>query len=341
LWTQLVELKIRGSVMLDRVVEIGGKGRYLSQYRGFLVVADSDKEIGRVAISDIGVLIVNAYGVTYSHSLLLTLAENNIPTVLCDVNHMPVAWVWPAETNHIQAQRMDAQLNAKAPMKKRLWQQIIKKKIVFQAELLEHLGKESVSLQRLAPKVLSGDPQNIEAQAARRYWRLLLGESFRRDRKSGQLNAQLNYGYTILRSAVARSILAAGLHPTPALNHANKYNAYRLADDLMEVFRVVVDWKVYSNGQKGELELTDQVKKGLVNSLYHPIAYRSDVKSLVHASSRLATSLVHVYSMQRDKLLLPEKIDYTSALVNQNAERIPVDVGIIDVRLASENEAGT
>tara|TARA_B110000908_G_C10170692_1_gene410671 strand:- start:217 stop:1200 length:984 start_codon:yes stop_codon:yes gene_type:complete len=326
--------------MLDRVVEITGKGRYLTRHRGFLVVSDQDQEIGRVALSDIGVLIVNAYGVTYSHSLLVTLAENNIPTVLCDVNHMPVAWIWPAETNHIQAQRIDAQLNAKTPMKKRLWQQIVRKKIVFQAQLLEHLGKESIGLHRLSSKVLSGDPKNVEAQAARRYWRILFGEGFRRDRKAGQLNAQLNYGYTVLRSTLARGILAAGLHPTPALNHTNKYNAYRLADDLMEIYRVVVDWKVYSNAQKGKVELTKEVKAGLVDILYHPMVYKTDVKSLVNSSSRLATSLVHVFQMQRNKLLLPEKIDYANELVSHNAERIPIDVDIIDVRPAGKYEEG-
>lgn len=317
--------------MLDRVIEVTGTGRYLSRHRGFLVVSECEREIGRVAIGDIGTLIVNAHGVTYSHNLLITLAENNIPTVLCDDRHMPVAWVWPVQTNHIQAQRMDAQLKATLPMKKRLWQQLVKKKISFQSELLEQIGKDATSLRRLVPKVLSGDPQNIEAQAARRYWQLLFGESFRRDRKSGGINTQLNYGYTILRSAVARGILGAGLHPTPSLNHVNKYNAYRLADDLMEIYRVIVDWRAYLNWMQGEIELTKESKAAMVDNLYHPLVYKGGTRSLIQSCSRLTVSLAQVFSMQRDSLLLPETVKFTTNLAHQDAERIPIDVDIIDV----------
>jgi len=317
--------------MQPRVVEIASSNRYLSLYRGFLKVSKGSEELGRVAISDIGVLVINAHGISYSNDLMVSLAKYNIPVILCGRNHMPVSWLWPTDAHHLQAQRMDAQLSASLPTKKRMWQMVVRKKIAFQADLLDELNLSSAPVRSLIRKVKSGDPENIEAQAARHYWRLLFGKSFRRDRAATGTNAYLNYGYTILRSAVVRGILAAGLHPTIAINHTNKYNAHRLADDLMEVFRVIVDWRVYRAMNAHSEELTAQNKEYLVDALYHPVLVKGAMTSMANSSQRLATSLAQVYTGHRDKIVLPDKIIFRDETIDSDVEWVSFDVASADV----------
>src|SRR5262249_34865000 len=163
------------------------------------------------------------------------------PLVISAANHNPIAFLWPLDAHHEQAGRMDAQLDASLPLKKRLWSQLVKAKLQQQAAVLEACGDSPALIAALIPKVRVGDPDNIEAQAARRYWSRVMGEEFTRDQDGDGINALLNYAYTILRSATARAVLAAGLHPSIGLHHSNRQNAMRLVDDLMEPFRPVMD----------------------------------------------------------------------------------------------------
>ena len=155
--------------MIGRVVEIAGDGRHLSLYRGFMVVKKERKEVARVPLDDIAVLIANAHGLTYSNNLLLALAERGAAIILCGPNHAPKAWVWPLEGHYAQTARMRAQLAASKPLKKRLWQVLVRAKIAQQGAVLGYQGKPAGGFELLARKVRSGDPQNLEAQAARRY----------------------------------------------------------------------------------------------------------------------------------------------------------------------------
>ena len=210
--------------MIGRVIEVASAGRHLARDRGLMTVSHEGVEDGRVPLDDIGVLLCNARDLTYSNELLIELARRGAAVVLCD-NYLPVTWLWPLEGNHIQALRMRRQLEASLPLRKRLWQALVKAKIAQQENTLELLGVSGGNLGELAKRVRSGDPENVEAQAARRYWPLLFGDSFRRERFGPMPNPLLNYGYTVLRAATARAVVAAGLHPSVGLHHANRMNA--------------------------------------------------------------------------------------------------------------------
>jgi CRISPR-associated protein Cas1 len=166
--------------VIGRIVEIAEDGRHLSMHRGFMVVSAEKAEVGRVPLDDIGVVIANAHGLTYTNNLLIELAERGVSVVLCGPHHRPVAWLWPMEGHHMQAMRMRAQLAAPAPLGKRLWQILVRAKVQQQAATLAALGRPAGGFQLLARQVRSGDPENIEAQAARRYWPLMFGNGFRR-----------------------------------------------------------------------------------------------------------------------------------------------------------------
>lgn len=292
--------------MIGRIVEIAGDGRYLSLHRGFLVVSHKGEEIGRTPIDDVTALIGNAHGLVYSNNLLVALAERGAPFVLCGKNHRPAGLLWPVENHHRQAARMDAQLRASLPLRKRLWKQVVQAKIRMQAAAVAFCGGPEPPLRRLADKVRSGDSINIEGQAARLYWGLLLGKSFRRDRDASGTNAMLNYGYTILRAIVARQVMAAGLHPGIPLHHLNEGNAMRLVDDLMEPFRPLVDLCVRRLEKNGKNEMDAGVRRGLAILGARSLRTRHGVSPVSLVVQRLSTSLAQIYETPSAPLELPD-----------------------------------
>ncbi len=291
--------------MPDRVVEIAEDGRHLSVSRGFLVVEAERQELGRIPLDDVGVLIVNAHGTTYSNNLLVRLAEKGAAVVLCGANHSPVAWMWPLVGHHVQAARMRAQLAASKPLAKRLWQIVIKSKIEQQAAVLQALGKPAGAFDLLIREVRSGDPDTIEAQAARRYWPLIFGPDFRRDREASGANALLNYGYTVMRSAVARAVVGAGLHPSIGIHHSNQYNDMCLIDDLLEPFRPLVDLTVARLVTSGAPEVTPDIKRQLAGLTSADMATAAGTTPLSTCLERLAVSLARAYESGTASLDLP------------------------------------
>lgn len=291
--------------MIGRIVEIAEDGRHLSLHRGFLVVEASGAEIGRVALDGIGALIANSHGLSYSNNLLVTLADRNIPLVLCGPNHTPRAMLWPVEGHHAQSRRMRAQIGAGEPLRKRLWQSVVRAKITNQGAALEAAGCQSNDLGAMARRVRSGDPDNLEAQAAQRYWPRLMGADFRRDTAAPGVNGMLNYGYAILRSAVARSVMAAGLHPTLGIHHGNQNNPMCLVDDLMEPFRPVVDIAVMRLVRNGTGEVTSEVKHALASLLSQDMATDAGTTPLVTCAHRLAASVAKSYETGTPALDLP------------------------------------
>lgn len=294
--------------MIGRIVEVADDKRHLFLSRGFLVVQDTDgerKELGQVPLDDIAAVIANAHGLSYTNNLLVALAERCAPFVLCAANHNAVGMLLPIEGNYQQAKRYDAQIAANQPLIKRLWAEIVKSKLQQQAAALEAAGAPYVPLQALVRKVRSGDPENFEAQGARRYWSLLFGDEFRRDQQGGGINGMLNYGYTVLRATTARAIVAAGLHPTIGLHHSNEGNAMRLVDDLMEPFRPVIDLKVWQLQKQGESEITPETKRALVRTLYDDMQTSAGATPVMVCTQKLATSLAQVFMGEKDKLDLP------------------------------------
>lgn len=292
--------------MIGRIVEIAGDGRYLSLDRGFLVVSHKGEELGRTPIDDVAALIGNAHGLVYSNNVLVALAERGTPFVLCGAHHRPVGMLWTVEGHHRQAARMDAQLRASQPLRKRLWKQVVQVKIGMQAAVLGLYGGPELPLRRLALKVRSGDPSNAEAQAARLYWGLLFGKDFRREREAPGVNAMLNYGYTVLRAIVARQLMAAGLHPSIPLHHANEGNAMRLVDDMMEPFRPVVDASVRRLSEAGVSELNVAARRELAVLGTRSLRTARGISPVSVAVQRLAVSLAQVYESPVARLELPE-----------------------------------
>ncbi len=294
--------------MIGRIVEVADDRRHLFVSRGFMVVQETEgerKELGQVPLDDIAAVIANAHGLMYSNNLLISLAERGAPFVLCGANHNAVGMVLPIDGNFQQAKRFDAQLDAGKPVHKRMWAEIVRSKLIQQAAALEAAGAPHAPLIALVGKVRSGDPDNLEAQGARRYWGLLFGEGFRRDQSGGGLNGMLNYGYTVYRAAMARAIVAAGLHPTLGIHHSNEGNAMRLVDDLMEPFRPMVDLLVWQLKRRGEAEVTPDTKRALVRSLYDDMQTDSGATPAMVCMQRLAVSVAHVYLGECEKLDLP------------------------------------
>lgn len=294
--------------MLNRIVEIADDQRHLFMHRGFMVVRDTDgerKELGQIPLDDIAAVIANAHGLSYTNNLLVALAERGAPFVLCGANHNAVGMLLPIDGNYQQAKRFDAQIAASKPTAKRLWAEIVRAKLQQQAAALEASGGPTVPLTALVAKVRSGDPENLEAQGARRYWSLLFGDEFRRDQNADGINAMLNYGYTVLRATTARAVVAAGLHPTIGLHHSNEGNPMRLVDDLMEPFRPVIDLKVWQLQRNGETMVTPDTKRALVRTLYDDMQTEAGATPVLVCTQRLATSLAQVYIGEREKLDLP------------------------------------
>lgn len=273
-----------------------------------MVVQQSDgerPELGQVPLDDIAAVIANAHGLSYTNNLLVALAERGAPFVLCAANHNAVGMLVPIEGNFESAKRIEAQIDAKLPTHKRMWAAMVRSKLEQQAAALAATGAPTAPLTALAAQVKSGDPANLEAQGARRYWGLLFGEDFRRDQNAGGVNAMLNYGYTVLRAATARAVIAAGLHPSIGLHHSNDTNAMRLVDDLMEPFRPVIDLRVWLLRRGGEDQITAETKRALVRTLFDDMQTSAGATPVTVCAQRLATSLAQVYLGEREKLDLP------------------------------------
>lgn len=293
--------------MIGRIVEIAEDGRHLSLHRGFLVVEHRRQELGRVPLDDVAAVIATGHGFTCTGNLIAALSRRGIGLLMCGSDHMPTAFLWPMEGHHAQALRMRAQLEVPRPLAKRLWQLLVRAKIRQQGAVLEALGRPAGAFDALARSVRSGDPDNLEAQAARRYWPLLFGQDFRRDADAAGSNALLNYGYAVLRSATARAVVAAGLHPTLGVHHHHRNNPFCLVDDLMEPFRPFVDLTALRLVEGGSTEVTPETKRALAAVTRLDLRTAEGVTPLGTSVHRLASSLARAYETGRPELDLPSE----------------------------------
>jgi CRISPR-associated protein Cas1 len=291
--------------MVGQVVEIATDGRYLSLDRGFMTISEHGDEIGRVPLDQVAAVVANAHGLTYSNNILVTLAQRGVPVILCGGNHVPAAIVWPVDGHHAQSGRMIDQASAGLPLKKRLWAQIVRAKILAQGSTLASVGAPHSGFLLLSRKVRSGDPENVEAEAARRYWPLLMGKEFRRDQDGVGKNALLNYGYAILRGGVARAVMAAGLHPGFGLMHSNRANPMLLVDDLMEPFRPIVDREVWRLSNAGVAEVDRDSKAALARIMVVDLPTRHGESPLMNCAERMVQSLARAFAGDGETLDLP------------------------------------
>lgn len=307
--------------MIGRIVEIASDGRYLSIDRGFMVVSRGTECLGKVPLDDIAGLICNTHALTYSNNLLVALAQRSCPVVLCGKNHMPAGLIWPAEGHHRQGARLDIQIAATVPLKKRLWKALIQSKLIMQAAALELCNRPGAPLRAMVRKVKAGDTSNTEGQGARTHWSLLFGKQFRRDPDAPGVNALLNYGYTVVRSVVARHVMGHGLNPGIGLHHANDGNAMRLVDDLMEPFRPVADAWVYRLNRQGISDVTNEAKRALGLLPTRTMITPDGRSPLTLVVQRLCSSLVRVLDGTAKKLVLPHiEQDVLTAIWNEPDE---------------------
>ncbi len=297
---------------MNRVIEIQSDGYYLSAERGFMVVEKKgEDEARKIPLTDIGVLILSGGGCGISTNLVIRLIEAGTGIVLCGANYHPAALIHPVEGHHAQTGRIRQQIDASLPLQKRLWQSLVQAKIRHQAEVLSRWAGRDEGLTELARRVGSGDPDNKEAQAARRYWPVLFGTKFRRDPKTGGINALLNYGYAVIRAQMARSVAACGLHPALGLHHQNDTNPFCLVDDLMEPFRPVIDHCVRTivNGKKDTpAELTPDLKRQLAGVLSCLLKGKDDIAIVPTHILRLSQSLAQSLTAKQDSLIFPASI---------------------------------
>lgn len=322
---------------LGRIVEISEEGRHLTKDRGFLVVQAGREETGRVPLDDLMAVLATARGTSVSIALLAALAERGVTFVVPGGNFAPAALLWPVEGHHAVSRRMAAQIDRTRSLEKRLWQQIVAAKIRRQAWALHRASAPSGAFARLARLVKPGDPENIEAQAARRYWPLMMGSGFRRDQDAPGTNALLNYGYAVLRAGVARAICAVGLHPALGVFHRNPQNPMPLADDLMEPFRPVVDDVVRLLLTDGITEVTIAAKRRLVALLWRDEPTEAGMSPLATVILRTAQSLAESYLSGVAMLEFPFLVE--GGRGHANAERLPDHVDGADVRPAGDDQA--
>lgn len=295
--------------MTQSIVEIAQDGRHISLFRGFLKISEGEQELARIPLDSIHALLLNCHQATISQNILLTCANEGIPVIICGSNHTPAGIFWPVVSHYKQAGNMQAQLNSTKPFAKQLWKQLVQSKIMGQHQVLDGTNNfMGNALAEMAKRVKSGDTDNIEAQAARRYWPLLMGEGFTRNPDIAGANSLLNYGYAILRSAVARAVIAAGLHPSIGVHHQNRLNAFCLVDDLMEPYRPAVDYMVFNLLKDGYNDITPETKKALASVLEWNISMPFEVTSISNAVLYTAQSLAQSFNESSVKLSLPRNI---------------------------------
>ena len=261
-----------------------------------------------IPIEDIGIVVVESLQVTITSSLANALMQSGVGVIYCDEKHMPVGLLLPLEGHTQQTERIRIQLDASLPLKKNLWQQTVSAKIVNQAYLLAQKGIDVTNMYRWAKEVQSGDAKNHEARAAVKYWAQLFPlEGFTRDPDGDAPNCLLNYGYSILRGLTARAIVSSGMLPTLGIFHKNKYNAFGLADDIMEPYRPFVDQMVLELVQNGEdfFQLTKDHKITLLGIMRKDVLMEEQKSPLMVALSRTTSSLFDCYAGKTRKILYP------------------------------------
>lgn len=264
-----------------------------------------------IPIEDIGMIVIDNKRITLTSGVIAALLENNSSIITCDDHSMPTGLMLPLDCNTIQNERFRAQLDASLPLKKQLWQQTVIQKIANQSAVLcKNTSAECGCMRAWTKEVRSGDPDNLEARAAAYYWRNIFPAipDFTRGREGDYPNNLLNYGYAILRAVIARSLVGSGLLPTLGIHHQNRYNAYCLADDIMEPYRPYVDQLVIDimHRNPGQEELNKQMKSDLLTIPTIDVNIHGKRSPLMIAASQTTASLAKCFEGELRRIDYPE-----------------------------------
>lgn len=291
--------------MLKKTILLENKASLSTKNLQLVIKTEAKESI--IPIEDIGFLVIDNSEIFLSIPALNLLIDNNTSVIVCNSSHLPNGMFLNLNSHHIQQEIFKNQIDATQPLKKQLWQQTIIEKIKNQGLLLETITGNKNSFEFLASKVLSGDTSNIEGVAASQYWKSFFENSFKRERFGDYPNNFLNYGYAILRAATARALSGSGLLNTLGIHHKSKYNAFALADDIMEPFRPIVDEKVVEIMEKyEEQELNTLIKSELLQILTRTVYFKEEKSTLMVALQKTASSLQQCYTGHRKKIKYPK-----------------------------------
>jgi CRISP-associated protein Cas1 len=299
---------LKKSILLENKASLTTKNNQL--------VIKTEIRESSISIEDIGFIVLDHAEIYLSIPAMNLLIDNNTAVIVCGNNHLPNGMMLNLNSHHIQQEIFKNQIDTSIPLKKQLWQQTIIEKINNQGQLLTKITGTKNSFEFLASKVLSGDTTNMEGVAANLYWKSFFDQSdsklakqknFKRERFGDYPNNFLNYGYAILRAATARALSGSGLLNTLGIHHKSKYNAFALADDIMEPFRPLIDEKVYEIMQTyEEQELNTKIKAELLQVLTRTVYFKEEKSPLMVALQKTASSLQQCYSGDRKKIKYPK-----------------------------------
>lgn len=281
---------------------------YLSLQHEQLVVRRSGMDDHTVPVEDVGWILLDHPQITITHALIRALQVQQVAIISCDERHMPMGMMLPVEGHTLQSRRYRVQIEASLPLRKNLWKQTVQAKIANQAAVLHRLGLPNERLTRAVPRVLSGDETHVEGHAAAYYWRTLMGHDFVRDRYGDPPNALFNFGYAVLRSMTARALVTSGLLPTLGIHHRNQYNAYCLADDIMEPMRPIVDLLAYEYYIDAGDDSDILTKESRVHMLQLPtidVLYGKHRRPLMVGIAHTTASLSACYEGKKKKIIYP------------------------------------
>lgn len=293
---------------VNRIIDIGDAPARLSVEDGLLNIQLENQPKAQVPLPEVAALVVSHARVSYTNAVLSRLAASGGAFVVCDERHMPVGLLLPLAANTTQTERVGAQADASLPLKKQAWKFVVQMKLINQGWTLETLRGHDYGLPGMSAAVRAGDPDNVEARAARKYWQALFPDAgFTRDRGKEGVNSWLNYGYAILRAIIGRAVCAAGLHPSLGLHHHNRYDAFCLASDLMEPYRPLVDMCAARMAEihAPDMALDKILKREMLSFLNRDILVDGERRTLFSLAAQTASSMAEVYSRQRNRLYLP------------------------------------
>lgn len=300
--------------MIKRTVEISTPGCYVHSKHEQIVIEKDGVKVGSVPVEDLGVLIFDSPELLISSGAMRLLADENVAVIFTDDKHLPSSLTVPFSAHSIQSKVLNTQVEISQPLKKRLWSSVISAKINNQSKVLDLCGGDGTGLREMSRRVKSGDPENVEAHAAKVYWRKLFGEDFRRDRNADDENKLLNYGYAIVRASIARAIVGTGLHPGLGIKHSNQYNPFPLADDLVEPLRPFVDSRVYAisreampdaDGSDRQIALDPPTKRDILTLLAEDCIFDGRRSPLLTAIGLYTASVKQVMMGETDRAIFP------------------------------------
>ncbi len=304
--------------MIDRIVEISNPARLSIRDSQLVIELAPEEQLSlpfTIPVSDIAALLLAHPQISLSQAVLSRIAEAGGSVVTVDSKFLPASMLLPVQSHFIQTERFAGQMELSRPARKRLWQQIVRAKIKAQGELLRELHGSDQGLITLSARVRSGDMGNVEAQAARRYWQHLFpGKPFRRGSDEIDQNRHLDYGYTVLRAAVARAICAAGLHPSIGLQHSNRYDPFCLAADVMEPFRPLIDRRVaqWIAREDAAAPLDSRTKNWLIGAVTARYIFQREERALFDILLRVANSLARCVAGEQRDPVLPSLLEIIS-----------------------------